>query len=725
MPSSPPPEDDGKTIDLLLTDLKDGKSPAQIPAKQRAVKINRTVERVASKAFDDGLSETSLDELVDIVTLPNELDQASIANIVRNLYPAAQVSDETLVKVIGSLGHGQSRAAFPVQSLLLKWLVMVYDSIRNPKILSHAYSFLFNLLDTIAIRAPLCHLLSLITRRRHVRPFRIQSLLELARRAGNEPPLVGLIRVYKDYYPDVIIGQLTAGRASVFTHPNPEWKARLAEIQEEYAQKIVDEQQSRRDTFRVVRRGINGVKRSRVSVIPEVHTSNAQETSVTLEEIENVNGFVGVLEKIELPNQLVAVMGDPLLQKLLQLKSTDAVRQRVDNWLMAFFEDQLEGGGSSEGALLDMLASILEYTRFTKDLPPACAKYLHSLLEDWNGVTGRAVVLDLLSYTPIAPFEELYLSTFQPLEWAILDDTPTSQIDLLTFYTSIIRNWTSSLLSSTPPAFTGTTINALTTHVNVLALTIVQTGHLQSTITHHSILYFYEVMAGLLSQPSLQAHVRITTPPSALVYTLHFAPSLSTFSRLCAILALYKRAFETAMSKPIPVRPDPSQGAIPESYPKEYVNHFNGFLMDICNCLWRSRAFNTTDTNALGCLLPPPLLPKFTSYVSSLDTGLTLPSLFTLSYSPILCNLSISYLRELEDKADEEAEGGIKTRHAGPVTQKSLVTLGKEGGLQLSWADYRLGVLTYLERRGAKGVGELMYNTMKHLMTAREAAAKG
>ena len=130
---------------------------AQIPAKQRAVKINETVERVASKAFEDGLSEASLDKLVDIVTLPNELDQASIANIIRNLYPAAQVSDDSLVKVIGSLGHGQSRVAFPVQSLLLKWVVMVHDSIRNPKILSHAYGFLFNLLDTIAIRSVLHH----------------------------------------------------------------------------------------------------------------------------------------------------------------------------------------------------------------------------------------------------------------------------------------------------------------------------------------------------------------------------------------------------------------------------------------------------------------------------------------------------------------------------------------------------------------------------------------
>lgn len=41
--------------------------------------------------------------------------------------------------------------------------------------------------------------------------------MELIRYAGNEPPLIGLMRVYKDYYPDVIVGDATAGRASVFT----------------------------------------------------------------------------------------------------------------------------------------------------------------------------------------------------------------------------------------------------------------------------------------------------------------------------------------------------------------------------------------------------------------------------------------------------------------------------------------------------------------------------
>jgi centromere protein I len=270
------------------------------------------------------------------------------------------------------------------------------------------------------------------------------------------------------------------------------------------------------------------------------------------------------------------------------------------------------------------------------------------------------------------------------------------------------------MLSTAPPSYAGSSISQLTSHANILCLTILQTGTIvPSTQAYSPILSFYETTASLLSRLSLQPHIRITTPPSALIYTLHFSPSLSVLSRLCAILALYKRAFEAALNKP---------GI--ESYPKEYVNHFNGFLMDICNCLWRARAFNTSDMNALGCLLPPPLLPLLTSYVANLDTGLSLPSLFSLSYSPLLCALSIQFVRDLEKAEAEAGEEGIAITHAGPVTAKTLMQLGKDGGLQLAWPAYRLGVLQFLEGKGVKGVGELMYNTMKHLMTAREGAGK-
>lgn len=149
-------------------------------------------------------------------------------------------------------------------------------------------------------------------------------------------------------------------------HPNPEWAQRLSEIQVAHAQRSQDGLQKTNQAFKVVRRGINGAKRSRVSVVPEVHTSRAMESSTTLEEIESVNDFVGKLERINLPNQLVAVLGDPLLQKLVQLKTTPIIQERINNWLTAYFEDILLESGDSIGESLDLLDSIREYTRFTK-----------------------------------------------------------------------------------------------------------------------------------------------------------------------------------------------------------------------------------------------------------------------------------------------------------------------------------------------------------------------
>lgn len=161
-------------------------------------------------------------------------------------------------------------------------------------------------------RTPLCHVLSLITRRQHVRLFRIQVLyvalidqklcntiltnprMGLTRQTGNDPPLVGLMRIYKDYYPDVIVGEVTSGRASVFTvsnstsyasksflnetqHPNHEWRQRLGEIQDVYLQKTQDDLTLGQPAFRVTRRGANGAKRAKSTIVPEVHTSHAQE----------------------------------------------------------------------------------------------------------------------------------------------------------------------------------------------------------------------------------------------------------------------------------------------------------------------------------------------------------------------------------------------------------------------------------------------------------------
>jgi centromere protein I len=125
---------------------------ARIPAKQRAVEISNLVDRVCSKAYEDGLLNASLNKLVDIITLPSKLDQASVGSLIRHLYPASKVPNTIVVKVVGSLGHGRSKPSYTTQAALLKWLIMVYDVLEVQKVLSQLYGILFNLLDTIAIR---------------------------------------------------------------------------------------------------------------------------------------------------------------------------------------------------------------------------------------------------------------------------------------------------------------------------------------------------------------------------------------------------------------------------------------------------------------------------------------------------------------------------------------------------------------------------------------------
>jgi hypothetical protein len=68
-------------------------------------------------------------------------------------------------------------------------------------------------------------------------------------------------------------------QANVKQHPNPEWRKRLTEIQEANAQRIQEGLPNRQHPFRVVRSGMNGVKRGKISGVPEVHTFHAQEVS--------------------------------------------------------------------------------------------------------------------------------------------------------------------------------------------------------------------------------------------------------------------------------------------------------------------------------------------------------------------------------------------------------------------------------------------------------------
>ena len=189
-------------------------------------------------------------------------------------------------------------------------------------------------------------------------------LLELLRGATSPAPLLGLLRVYKEFNPGIPEEQFASARPMLFKHPDTEWRDQLRSIQERSASASLGIH-PHGTSFKVHR---NRAQRSR-GLIPEVHTFHVEDNMVSLEEIDGPDEFADKFEKIELPSQMISALDDPLLQKYVYLRNDASHASRIDDWLALFFDAQLEAmknGEHSVKDLGDVLSSLLGYVQYTK-----------------------------------------------------------------------------------------------------------------------------------------------------------------------------------------------------------------------------------------------------------------------------------------------------------------------------------------------------------------------
>jgi centromere protein I len=93
--------------------------------------------------------------------------------------------------------------------------------------------------------------------------------------------------------------------------------------------------------------------------------TNRQQDTLTLEEVHDVDSFVLGLEKVELPNQLAAVLADPLLQKLVALRPDHDSNQRIANWISALAQD-IVNDDADHVSFAEFLSVLQEYVSTTK-----------------------------------------------------------------------------------------------------------------------------------------------------------------------------------------------------------------------------------------------------------------------------------------------------------------------------------------------------------------------
>ncbi|CAG8053338.1 unnamed protein product [Penicillium nalgiovense] len=708
----------------LLDAVEHLEAVAFVPPKQRYTDASLLATTIASNAYESGIPQPVLARLLKILTTKNNLDQGTVTTLIKNLYPQERIASKDVTQVVCCLGPSKNKPSPATQALLLRWLILAYDIFEDRTHLTKLYAVLFNYLDMISLRKPLCHLLSLITRRKHVKPFRIQALMELVQTAsGEDKELISLLRIFKNYYPEIILGEFGGSRrnALFFKHPDPEWSSHVKVLQDQNMERVQAGQVS---SFQVVHRGT--VKRSRIEVvIPTLQTSRVSHKHTSLEELRDVGHFVDKLDKIELPNQIISTLGDAMAQKYLHLVQSEIANHRLNEWLRSFLEDKLETLREDEDDDPDTLSYVLEfvvgYASYTKDLPPSIRSFLKSYMKTWNGKDNLDHVFRLLQYIQIESFESLRSELLSPLESAVLDENLRSRTALLGFYSALISQWGVKLRSQQDTTEESVHLSQVIVHAELLAFSVlefsVEDEDKNSKPATFSVLDFYRTLSELFSHAPQDARFRLTLPHAQTVYTLAFTPSVAVISSLNSILAVYKSAFEASLNSRV------LQAQNSPAYGTDLVSRFNGYVMDMCNVLWRNRALNSEDPNALGCLVPVPTATALTNYSKDLSEAarhydresafhLGLTSIFSLSHHAAFCNLSAACFADLEED-QQVADDRPKLRK--PVTQKVLQALEKDGGAKITWQEYRVHMLDWLDAIGCRGTGILMRSTMKAL----------
>lgn len=342
--------------------------------------------------------------------------------------------------------------------------------------------------------------------------------------------------------------------------------------------------------------------------------------------------------------------------------------------------------------------------------------------------------MDILQFLPKGPFDELRDQYLNWLDAALIDHTASSRASLLDFYAGLIRQWGVGLRAETPsPSSDGfQPLISLISHVEFLLLSLMELPLIASDLklkganpVAMSVLDVYTNLAELYSHAANNGNIRLTVPLAPTVYTLAFTSNLAQISRLCGVLATYKTSFESSLTSKILQSPVKSVGAF---YSADMVGLFNGYVMDLCNLIWRNRALNSEDQNALGCLIPKATKDGFDDYIKDSNEiqkrhkggrffegpafSHALGLMFSLSHHVALASHSAACFAEFEDQ-NITAESQPRLRK--PVTQKNLTVLEKEGGVQLAWPEYRLKMLDWFDELGSDGIGRLMRSTMKAL----------
>ncbi|XP_069104812.1 centromere protein I-like isoform X2 [Argopecten irradians] len=415
-----------------------------------------SLELIEETSKTKGLPAEYITILVDAAA-NTYIPETVCGRLVRSLTPATVVPEQAVINAISHMCT--NKPSIKIQTLFLRWILVVYDYIDKKENLHKLYGIIFFFLENQTMMPYVCHLLYLLTQKQDVRLFRVRRLLMIQNKMGAQPYLTGLLAIYQLYYPNMMSVVMPKRARLFFPSRDKKWEMLIRKVQENneplhcessLALSHLKSIETNRQTPRA--------KRRRTDPVPTIHSDTTRETNIPKEEIltsleqskvpfVQITDFKSILEnvdRIEFPSQIGSVLRSQLGQHMLSYTRDQTATTRFSYWLHATLTNEiLENSWNATDTELTkaLLVKLIDFTDFLQEGIPAVDHFLSKFLSTWNGLDFRSEILQLVARCRICSFGELNDTILEPLRKLFCCSSVYFKCQVVHCLTLLVRNY--------------------------------------------------------------------------------------------------------------------------------------------------------------------------------------------------------------------------------------------------------------------------------------------
>jgi len=595
-----------EAVDFLV------KQDLSAPKARIKVETALAVEKIESVACSDGLQPEQLMNLVKLATSGKYAESVS-SKLIKCLIPQRSVPSSAVVMAVSRICT--NKLSISIKGLLLRWIVIIFNLIDELKDVHSLYGIFFLFLESDILCPHICHLLFYLTRKEDVRHFRIRKLLDLQSRTGIKPHLTGLLSMYKIHCPNLVtMAASSSTKKSWFKRSDTSWRETIKKVQNKY-----NPQTSIESFFLPAwttdKAPLPKRRKLRGSNIPAVRTTIMPDKKISIEQLSSFKDLLASIDNIEFPSQVACVLNSPFMQHVLSCNPNFVMLQRLNFWLNhSLYEEFLSGTTSaSDPSGLLLLQKLRHFTCFLQESVPAVETFLVRYLFIWNGLDFRPLVLKLITHLSLWPFQRLNDLILEHLRKLFFSSQVYVKCQVMYCFTELLRNFLAVELprqqellqeersnrardqtsvslfveDEVEPFDPLKTVYDFIQFVDRICVVALQVEE-DHALLQHWVLNFFELVSTSHQKFSLPF---VQIPSSGIIYRMLFSNNSMAVARLCQIIVNYKKEFESLKTSQGQLQSPPL--AFPDGF--QSIQRFNQYILDICDSLWRNKAFIDRD----------------------------------------------------------------------------------------------------------------------------------